>query len=163
MNPIEAERTAVSVQAQTWRGTPFHHEARIKGAGVDCAQLIYATFADLGLIPEFKIEHYPQDWHLHKGEERYLNYVLQYADEMSVPPERMPLAGDIILFRFGRTYSHGAIVISWPNLIHSYVDKVVTVDNLDQSPWLKYIWENVKEGKGQLRPFRVFTLKKWNE
>ena len=28
--------------------------------------------------------------------------------------------GDIALFRFGRTFSHGAIVTDWPRLIHAY-------------------------------------------
>jgi cell wall-associated NlpC family hydrolase len=156
------ERRAVVNEAATWIGTPFHHEARIKHAGVDCAQLIYATFRACDLIPEFDVRHYPQDWHLHRGEERYLSYVLEYADEMPQPSERTPLPADIVLFRFGRAYSHGAIVANWPHLIHAYIRKPVAMDHLDQAAWLKWVWENVKEGKGAQRPFKVFTLKRWN-
>lgn len=159
---IEMERQAVVEEAKTWSGTPFHHEGRIKGGGVDCAQLIYASFLACGMIPAFEIDHYVQDWHLHRNEEIYLSYVLEYADEMPLPPERIPQPADILIFRFGRTYSHGALIIDWPYLIHSYVNKVVAIDHLDQAPWLKFIWENVKEDKGELRPYRVFALKRWN-
>ncbi len=48
--------------------------------------------------------------------ERYLEGLLRYAREIAGPP----LPGDIALFRFGRTFSHGAIVVEWPRLIHAY-------------------------------------------
>ena len=35
-----ALREAVVTEAKTWIGTPFHHAARIKGAGVDCLMLL---------------------------------------------------------------------------------------------------------------------------
>ena len=34
--PIGALRAAVVTEAKTWIGTPFHHAARVRGAGVDC-------------------------------------------------------------------------------------------------------------------------------
>ena len=33
---------------------------------------------------------------------------------------RLPGPGDVAVFRFGRTFSHGAIVTDWPRLIHAY-------------------------------------------
>lgn len=50
---ITAQRQAVVAEAKTWIGTGFHHEARIKGAGVDCAQLLIAVFSACGFVPEF--------------------------------------------------------------------------------------------------------------
>jgi cell wall-associated NlpC family hydrolase len=41
--------------------------------------------------------------------------LLRYARPVAAPEP-----GDIALFRFGRTYSHGAIVTEWPRLIHAY-------------------------------------------
>ena len=32
-----------------------------------------------------------------------------------------PLPGDLALFRYGRTISHGSIVIAWPQIIHAYI------------------------------------------
>jgi cell wall-associated NlpC family hydrolase len=35
--------------ARTWLGTPFHHQGRVKGAGVDCAGLVIGVASELGL------------------------------------------------------------------------------------------------------------------
>jgi hypothetical protein len=37
--------------------------------------------------------------------------------EIQTPPQ----PADFIVFRFGRTFSHGAIVVEWPIVIHSYI------------------------------------------
>jgi hypothetical protein len=42
--------------------------------------------------------------------------LLPHAHELAGPPK----PGDVAVFRYGRTYSHGAIVIAWPRLIHAY-------------------------------------------
>lgn len=117
-------RAAVIASARTWLRTPFHHEARVKGVGVDCAQLLIAVFAEAGLVAEFTPAHYPHDWHFHQDEERYLAEISSYAHRVDTP-----LPGDIALFRFGRCASHAAIVIDWPLCIHAYYGQgVVEVD-----------------------------------
>jgi NlpC/P60 family putative phage cell wall peptidase len=118
MTDIERQRAAVVAEAREWLGTPYHHEARLKGIGVDCAQLLMGVFSasTVGLIAPLRIPHYPRDWHLHRDAERYLEGLLHYARAVEEPP----LPGDVALFRFGRTFSHGAIVTEWPRLIHAY-------------------------------------------
>ena len=34
---------------------------------------------------------------------------------------RLIWSGDFVVFRFGRTFSHGAIVLGWPLVIHSAI------------------------------------------
>jgi hypothetical protein len=70
-----AERQAVVAEARAWLGTPWHHEARVKGAGVDCGQFLAAVFEACGLVEHVEVEPYPQDWALHRGEERFLKTV----------------------------------------------------------------------------------------
>ena len=48
---------------------------------------------------------YVKDWHLHRGEERYLGFLLARAHAVGAP-----LPGDVILFKYGRCFSHGGIV-----------------------------------------------------
>lgn len=108
-------RLAVIESAKAWLGTPWHHMARVRGAGVDCAQLLMATFSDAGVIEPFEFEPYPEDWMLHRSEERLLQIVERYADEVA-----RPLPGDVALFQFGRCHAHGAIVVEWPLIIHAY-------------------------------------------
>ncbi len=103
--PHIAERAAVVAAAREWIGTPYHHMADIKGVGCDCAMLLVRVFCDLGLVESFDPRPYTRDWHLHRAEERYLDYLLARAHEVQAPQ-----AGDVILFRYGRCFSHGGIV-----------------------------------------------------
>lgn len=109
-------RNAVVREAESWIGTPFHHAARVKGEGVDCLMLLAETYQQAGICGHIEPPFYVPDWHLHREAERYMEGLLPYAHEISGPPS----AGDIALFRFGRTFSHGAIVARWPRLIHAY-------------------------------------------
>jgi NlpC/P60 family putative phage cell wall peptidase len=103
--PEREARTAVVASARAWVGTPYHHMADVKGAGCDCAMLLVRVFCDLGLVEPFDPRPYVRDWHLHRGEERYLGLLLARAHEVA-----SPLPGDVILFKYGRCFSHGGIV-----------------------------------------------------
>lgn len=108
-------RVAILAEAQSWLGTPYHHMARVKGVGVDCAQFMLAVFQGVGLMPSVDVGFYTHDWHFHRSEEQYKASVVRYARQVA-----QPQPGDIALFKFARCVSHGAIVIAWPKLIHSY-------------------------------------------
>jgi cell wall-associated NlpC family hydrolase len=118
--------------ARSWLGTPYHHAAKLKGIGVDCAQLLLQTFIEAGAIEPVEAGFYTMDWHLHRGEERYLDFVERYMrriddDERTIDARlaedasfELP-AGTVIVFRVGRTYSHGGMITQWPMFIHSYL------------------------------------------
>jgi len=120
MSREQKERAAVVAEAMTWCSTPYHHGARVKGAGVDCGQLPLAVFEAVGLIPPVDPGTYPHDWHMHQDEERYLAIVERFCDRL--PDGAQPLPGDLALYRFGRCISHGAIVIEWPVVLHSHIE-----------------------------------------
>lgn len=110
-------REVAIAEAKSWIGTPYHHMGQVKGAGVDCAQILIAVYSAAGVIDKIDTGFYPQDWHMHRSEERYLTQVTRHC----VPVDK-PRLGDFALFRFGRTVSHSAIVVDWPGtLIHAYV------------------------------------------
>jgi cell wall-associated NlpC family hydrolase len=45
--------------ARTWLGTPFHHQGRVKGAGVDCIGLVIGVARELGIwAPDFDYRDY---------------------------------------------------------------------------------------------------------
>ena len=106
---------AVIAESYLWLGTPYHHQGRIKSVGTDCAMLLCEVYHAAGMIPCIDPTPYPSDWHLHRSEDRYLGWVAAYADQVAAP-----LPGDVALYRFGRTISHGAIVVAWPTIIHAY-------------------------------------------
>lgn len=108
-------REAVVAEAYTWLGTPYHHCADVKGHGVDCAMILVRIYCDLGIAPRFDPRPYSPHWFIHRDEELYLDWIRKYADQVEVPQ-----AGDIRLFKFGRTAAHGAIVVSDELMIHAY-------------------------------------------
>ena len=42
-------------QARTWLGTPFHHQARLKGKGCDCLGLVVGVADELELVNAYGI------------------------------------------------------------------------------------------------------------
>jgi cell wall-associated NlpC family hydrolase len=115
----EARRQVVA-EALSWIGTPYRVAQRVKGreGGVDCLTFVVEVFGRCGFDTRFRrrIPFYPQDWHLHRDDERYLRGVLEYSREIPGPPE----PGDIVLFRFGRCFAHGGIVTLWPMIVHAW-------------------------------------------
>lgn len=105
------ERSLVVDEARTWVGTPWHHMGDVKGVGVDCAMLPVRVYTDTGLIPDLiDPRPYPRDWALHRSEELYLTNVERMSREIA---EHQAGPGDLVVWRWGRTFSHGGIIVDW--------------------------------------------------
>ena len=129
-------RVAIVAEAMSWIGTPYVPESgEVKGTegGVDCGRLLQHVFINAGAVPDFDIPHYAEQWHLHQVEEKYLGIVESFATEVAAPPERRPLPADIVLFRFGKCYAHGAIVIDWPRIVHIHRPRKCGLDDVAHS------------------------------
>jgi cell wall-associated NlpC family hydrolase len=79
-------------EAMTWLGTPYHHQGRVKGVGVDCGTLICEVYEKVGLMDHLDPRPYPPDWHMHQLGQRYLEHVLSVCYEVDEPQP-----GDIVL------------------------------------------------------------------
>ncbi len=134
---IAEMRQAVVAEAMTWIGTPYHTEADVKGAGVDCGMLLVRVFVDLGLVESFDPRPYPSQWHLHQRAERYVQWVEKWTRELPGPPKRIPLPGDIVLFHYGLCYGHGGIVTEWPLIIHAMGPSKVQRQRVDANTFLR--------------------------
>lgn len=122
-------RAAIVAETNSWIGTPYVSNALIKGrrGGTDCAMLFIGVYQNVGLVPkDFDPRPYPPDWHVHRNEEKYLGYVQMFANEVAPPPERMPLPGDVVVFKIGRVFAHGAIIVDWPNVVHAVGNDMVS-------------------------------------
>ena len=97
---MEAWREAVVTEARRWLHTPWHHRARVRGAGVDCAQFLIGVFSESGIIEAFDTGYYPEDWMLNTDRELFIPFVEQYMVQI----ESQPQAGDIVLWKFGRGF-----------------------------------------------------------
>lgn len=124
----EAEvRSAIVAEAHLWLRTPYHHRGRVRGVGVDCAMLLAEVYERVGLVPRIEAEYVP-DWHMHRDRERYLEFLERYADEVAVPAP-----GDAAVWRFGRTFSHGAIVIDGRQVIHAHRGRPVEIASMEET------------------------------
>ena len=122
------QRAAVVAEAKTWLGTPYHHCADIKGAGVDCLMLLVRVYHAVGLMPATDPRPYAPQWHLHRNDELYLAGLEQHGRELALEEE--PQAGDIAVWRFGRTFSHAGIVLNEREVLHALKDaREVTISD----------------------------------
>jgi Cell wall-associated hydrolases (invasion-associated proteins) len=131
----DEQRKRIVEIARSWLGTPYHHQACLKGVGVDCAQLLVGVYQEFDPTVYANIPAYSPQWHLNRGEEKYLEVVRRHMTEIDGPP----LPGDIAMWKFGRCFSHGAIVVAWPLVIHARVQANCELIDVGTSLWLKNI------------------------
>lgn len=124
-------REAIIQEARSWLGTPYHSNAMVKGVGVDCGMLLIAVFSESAGMPRFDPGPYSPEWHMHQGEEKYLNHVEKFFDEIELA---QIVPGDILVYRYGRTWSHGTIVVSPTEVVHAYVGLGVILTEIGQYP-----------------------------
>ena len=113
------QRSHVVLLARKWLGLPYRDGARLRGICGDCTFLAL-VYEDAGLISPVQIDPYSPQAHMHRTGSLYINAVRERAHETQTPK-----MGDLVMYWFGRDFSHGAIVgdEGWPQIIHA--DKAV--------------------------------------
>ena len=109
---------AVVAESRLWLGTPFHHQGRVLGVGVDCIGLLIGIGRTLGLCaPDFDIKGYapiPDGKTLVAQADSFMQRIDR--DSMGV--------GDVIVIRWGADPQHvgliGDYVHGGHSLIHAY-------------------------------------------
>jgi NlpC/P60 family putative phage cell wall peptidase len=118
--------------ARTWLGTPYHHQGRLKGVGVDCAGLVIGVAQELALST-FDIAGYairPVGNSLRR---------ICVAQMQCVEREAIGL-GDIVLFAFDAHPGHLGILTESEQIIHAYLPRRQVVEHrLDPVWWSKVV------------------------
>jgi len=108
--------------ARGWIGTPYLHQASLRGAGCDCLGLLRGVWRDVyGREPE-PVPAYTQDWSEPQGTEVLLDAARRHLREKPISDVAI---GDVILFRMrsGMVAKHLGIVAGGApaaTFIHSY-------------------------------------------
>jgi NlpC/P60 family putative phage cell wall peptidase len=132
-------RADVVVVARGWIGTPYQHQASLKGVGSDCLGLLRGVWRELlGEEPE-AMPPYTVDWSEARGDE----VMLQAARRWLRPAGPRFQAGDVVVFRMrqGFVAKHLGIVSlggAAPRFIHAYTGHGV-VENALTAPWVRRI------------------------
>jgi NlpC/P60 family putative phage cell wall peptidase len=129
---FSGEGTVVHI-ARTWIGTPYVHQASVKGAGCDCLGLLRGVHRELtGAEPELPPPYSP-DWAEATCRETLHAALARHLDEID-PRHLAP--GDVALFRMvrGGPAKHCGIVAQAPNgaltLIHARQNRRVAEEPL---------------------------------
>ena len=113
------KREAIVQAARGWIGTPYMHQASVKGAGCDCLGLVRGVWREIyGDEPE-ETGAYTPDWAEATREERLAEAGFRHL----VPIGLQHLAaGDVLLFRWRAQVpaKHCAIATSREAMIHAH-------------------------------------------
>lgn len=115
-----AIRDKIIKEALDWVNTPFLHQARVKGQGVDCAQLTLGIALNVGLVSRsdvIKVPQYPIQ--LANLREEILLHTLESFGCEEIKLEKAK-PGDILVFKYGRIHSHLGILIEKNRFVHAF-------------------------------------------
>lgn len=125
-------RASLVAEARTWIGTPYRHQASLKGVGCDCLGLVRGVWrACIGDEPETPSPYAP-DWAEARGEETLARAAFRHL----VPIGSGAIgAGDVLLFRWRAGYvaKHVAIATSPASMIHAHDGAAVC--EIALAPW----------------------------
>lgn len=87
-----------------WVDTPFHHQARVEGVGVDCVGLVISVAREIGAVPA--------DWDVGGyGRVPDGKQLVHHLSERLVPVAQADMApGDVVLVAFDSHPQHVGIV-----------------------------------------------------
>ena len=133
-------RQCVVEEARTWLGTPYRLGARVKGAGCDCATLLFMVYRHCGLIGDEEIGVFAGDWWAHTTEEKYLFRLLRHAGKVAESIAYASIQaepGNIALTRVAKSkvFNHGGIILAWPRIVHAIGPAVREVDASRDPMW----------------------------
>ncbi|MCC6006891.1 MAG: peptidase [Rhodobacteraceae bacterium] len=130
----------VVAEARAWIGTPYLHQASLRGVGCDCLGLVRGVWrACVGPEPEAPPAYTP-DWGEAPGEEVLLAAALRHLKPRS-PADRAP--GDVLLFRMrARGVAKHLGILSdrrgSPHVIHAWAGHGVVETPLT-GPWARRV------------------------
>lgn len=122
----------IIAEARSWIGTPYRHQASLKGVGCDCLGLVRGCWRALyGDEPE-RMPAYSRDWAESAARETLAEAGMRHL----VPVAREAMQeGDVLLFRWraGLVAKHAAILTSGTSMVHAHDGAAVAEVAL--APW----------------------------
>lgn len=123
---------AIVAEAAGWVGTPYRHQASLKGVGCDCLGLVRGVWRTVyGREPE-AAPAYTRDWAEASGREALAEAA---ARHMAAVPRAEAGAGDLLLFRWREALpaKHAAILLDARRFVHAQQGAAVAFATL--TPW----------------------------
>jgi NlpC/P60 family putative phage cell wall peptidase len=111
--------------ARSWLGTPYHHQASLKGVGTDCVGLVRGIYRELYNVEPPELINYSADWGDSNGNEDMVIAAYKYLEP--VPLDQLG-PGHVVMVRWkeGRVAKHSMIMTGSRSAIHAYNRSPVT-------------------------------------
>ncbi len=111
-------RDAIVAEATSWLGTPYRHQASLKGVGCDCLGLIRGVWRAFFCDEPEALPAYTPDWAEALGRETLAEAAARHLVAIDVKEAG---AGDVLLFRWRANLpaKHAAILVSGDRFIHA--------------------------------------------
>jgi cell wall-associated NlpC family hydrolase len=148
---IDERRRLIVAAALSWQGTPFRLASAAKGpgGGVDCAGLVMAVFAEVGMVMQERLPHVDPHHASHNKRsfiidwlERHPEIVCNISSDVTFDEchgQRGILAGDVVCYRYGQCVHHCGIALDECWTIQSvYPYGVTTFDMTGPYFWRQY-------------------------
>lgn len=118
--------------ARAWLGTPYHHQASLRGIGCDCLGLVRGVYREATGREAEAPEPYSGDWAEATGREAMLAAARRHLGEVDAATM---LPGDVLIFRLraGAVAKHAAILVGPQAMIHA--QDGVAVSEVPLTPW----------------------------
>lgn len=132
MSGDEDQRRRIVGLARGWLGTPYHHQASVKGLGCDCLGLVRGIYRELYGHDVGGVANYSRDW----AEASGIETMLQGAARHLIAIDRAELApGDVVVFRLrpATVAKHAAVIAGDATMIHAM--EGVPVSEVALSSW----------------------------
>ena len=132
---------AAVAAARGWIGTPYRHQASLRGGGADCLGLLRGVWRELYGAEPVAVPAYTPDWAEPGGDEVLWQAARYWLVER--PRETLAWPGDVLLFRMraGGIAKHlglAGAVGGHPTFIHAYSGHGVVESPLT-APWARRI------------------------
>lgn len=122
----------IIVAARSMIGTPFRHQGRIPGHGLDCAGLVVSVADALGVAHCDRTDYAKTP----------ANGQLRAQLDMQPGLKRIPVAsaspGDILLMRFNKEDQH-LVILAGKTIIHSHAQAGKVVEHEFDAAWQKRV------------------------
>jgi NlpC/P60 family putative phage cell wall peptidase len=104
--------------ARTWIGTPYHHQASVRGIGTDCVGLVRGIYRELHGADAEAPPAYSRDCAEGAGRETLLEAARRHLVEI---PRTDARPGDVLVFRYRKNAlaKHTAIMAHPTSMIHA--------------------------------------------
>lgn len=109
-------RAQLIAEALAWQGTPFHHQAALKGVGADCIGLVRGSLAALGIEARGVPSNYSRG-----PDAAALLAAVESSDQLGEIAPVSVRAGDLLLFRVKRDPRHFGLLVDDETFVHADV------------------------------------------